>query len=532
MKRLITIVLVGLVVVLLGGLVTGVAQEGKVVLTFASHQESMCLDPAKPVDETEVGCIVNCYDALVRMLKMGEVPVPWLAESWDVTEDGLTYTFHLRKGVPFHDGTEVTAEDVAFSMDRMLRIKRGYSWLWEKILDPGDVEDIDNYTVTFHLNKPFGPFLSTLLQFPIANKDLIMENIRPGDFGEFGDYGQQYLEAHDAGSGPYIAEDVQLGERIIFRKFDEYWKGWEEGQVDEGRWLVVPESATAVVMLKKGEADISDKWLVPEQFEDLAATPGVQVIETYQLQTYVIHMHNKTPPFDDVNVRKAVSYAFDYDVVLEDILGGGLRAAGPVPVMVPGHNPRVHMYYQDFDLAKVYLEQSKYSLKELQEMPIKLVCASGMESFRLTALLLADNLRQLGLKVEIQSELWSTICDMGTNPETSPQLFPVFIAAKYPSPDAHAFAMCHPSAWGVYQSMSWYENPVVTYLLDKARITVDTEERYRLYGEVQRIVAEDAPMIYICASPMRTAFRDYVKGYVYCGVSGHELSFYNLKVEK
>jgi len=531
-KRLMRFVLVGLVVVVLGGLVTGVAQQGKVVVTFASHQESMCFDPAKPVDETEVGTVTNCYDGLVRMLEMGGELEPWLAESWDVSEDGLAYTFHLRKGVLFHDGTELTAEDVAFSMDRMLRMKRGFSWLWDKILDPGDVEVVDKYTVTFHLNKPFGPFVSTLLMFPIANKDLIMANIRPGEFGEFGDYGQKYLERHDAGSGPYIPTDVQLGERIIFKKFDEYWKGWEEGQVDEGRWLVVPEPATAVIALKKGEVDISDKWLALEQFQDLAATPGVRVFESYQLQTYVIHMNNKKPPFDDVNVRKAVSYAFDYDAVLEDILGGGRRAAGPVPVMIPGHNPKTHMYYQDFDLAKLYLEQSKYSLKELQEMPIKLVYATGLESFRLTALLLADNLKQLGLKVELQSELWSTICDMGRNLETSPQLFPVFVAAKYPSPDAHLFGMCHPSAWGVYYSMSWYENPVVTYLIEKARATVDKEERYRLYGEAQRIVAEDAPTIFICASPMRTAFRDYVKGFVYCGVSGHELSFYNLKVEK
>lgn len=532
MNKLAKLGIVGLVVVLLGAFAIGAAQPEEVVLTYVTHQETMSFDPAKSVDETELGNIFNTYDMLVYPLETGKAPVPWLAESWDVSEDGLTYTFHLKKGVLFHDGTELTAEDVTFSMDRMLGINMGFSWLWKGILDPGDVKVIDKYTVAFHLNKTFGPFIATLVEFGIVNKDLIMANMKAGEFGEFGDYGQEYLEMHDAGSGPYIPESIELGDRIIFRKFDGYWRGWEKGQIDKVRWLVIPEPATIVVMMKKGEADMSEQWLSPEAFEDLAATPRVVVEENPQMQLFFLQMNNKKPPFDDVNVRRAISYAFDYKTAVEAIFKGGVQAQGAVPVLMPGHNPEVPVYYQDFDLAKLYLEQSKYGMEELKGMTLSYVYVHGIEIERKLGLLLADNLREIGFNVEIRSELWGPICDMATKPEATPHFTAIYHTAKYPSPDSHTYLIFNPKAWGNYISMSWYENPVVTYLADKARTAVETQERYWLYGEVQRIAAEEAAALFVANPILRRAFRDYVKGYRYPGILGYDLVFYNLRIEK
>ncbi|RLB29675.1 MAG: ABC transporter substrate-binding protein [Deltaproteobacteria bacterium] len=529
-SKILAIVL--LVCVLAVGVAKGAVAQEEVVLTYVTQQETMCFDPAKSVDETELGNIFNTYDMLVYPLETGKALAPWLAESWDASEDGLTYTFHLRKGVLFHDGTELTAEDVAFSMDRMLRINMGFSWLWKGILDPGDVKVIDKYTVAFHLNKTFGPFIATLVEFGIVNKDLIMANMKAGEFGEFGDYGQEYLEMHDAGSGPYIPESIELGNRVMFRKFDGYWRGWEKGQIDKVRWLVIPESATMVVMMKKGEADMSEQWLSPEAFEDMAATPGVVVEENPQMQLFFLQMNNKKPPFDDVNVRRAISYAFDYETAIEAIFKGGVQARGSVPVLMPGHSPKVHVYYQDLDLAKRYLENSKYSMKELEGMSLTFVYVKGLEIERKVGLLLANNLKKLGFDVKIRSEVWGTITDMATKPEATPHFTAIYHTAKYPSPDSHTYLIFNPKAWGNYISMSWYENPVVTYLADKARTTVDTEERYRLYGEVQRIGAEEAAALFVANPVLRRAFRDHVKGYRYPGILGYDLVFYNLRIEK
>jgi peptide/nickel transport system substrate-binding protein len=529
MEKAIRFVLMGVMIALLSAV--GVASQQEIVFTYATSQETMTFDPAIALDETELANVMNTYEPLVYPVK-GKAPKPWLAERWEASEDGLVYTFYLRKGVKFHDGTELTAEDVAFSMDRMLRLKKGYSWLWVGVLDPGDTKVIDKYTVAFHLNEPFGPFIATLVLFFIMNEDLIMANIKPGEFGKFGDYGQEFLATADAGSGPYMVESVELGDRITFRKFEDYWRGWEENQIDKIRWLVIPERATQVAMLKKGDADMVDQWLSPETYKDLAATPGVVVQEDPNPQLYFFHMHNKKPPLDCIYVRKAISYAYDYETTIKDIFKGGVQAQGPVPILMPGHNPDVVVYRRDIEKAKEYLQKSKYSLEELKKMKLTYVWVTGVELERMTGLLLKSNLKEIGLEVEIRGEMWSRIVDMVTKPETTPHFVAIYHTAKYPSPDSHTYLMFHPRAWGTYMSASWYENPKVTELLDKARRTVDMEERYKLYGEVQRIVTEDAALLFIINPMHRIAFRDHVKGYEFMGILGYDLVFYNLRMER
>jgi peptide/nickel transport system substrate-binding protein len=243
-------------------------------------------------------------------------------------------------------------------------------------------------------------------------------------------------------------------------------------------------------------------------------------------------MHNKKPPLDCIYVRKAISYAYDYETTIKDIFKGGVQAQGPVPILMPGHNPDVVVYRRDIEKAKEYLQKSKYSLEELKKMKLTYVWVTGVELERMTGLLLKSNLKEIGLEVEIRGEMWSRIVDMVTKPETTPHFVAIYHTAKYPSPDSHTYLMFHPRAWGTYMSASWYENPKVTELLDKARRTVDMEERYKLYGEVQRIVTEDAALLFIINPMHRIAFRDHVKGYEFMGILGYDLVFYNLRMER
>lgn len=532
MNKLSKVSLAVLVFTLIGGLIIGAAQQDETVYRFVTNQETMVFDPAKSVDETELGNVFNTYEPLVYPIEPGKAPVPWLAKEWEVSEDGLTYTFKLREGIKFHDGTEVTAEDVAFSMDRMLRINLGFAWLWSGILDPGDTEVVDKYTVAFRLNKPFGPFIATLVEFLIMNKDLLIKEKKPGEFGEFGDYGQAYLETHDAGSGPYIVEDVELGDKIVFKKFADYWRGWKPNQVDKVIWEVIPETATIVLKMKKGEGDMSCQWLTVEQFEDLAKTPGVKVREDPQMQLFLAQVNNKKKPFDDPNVRKAVSYAFDYKTAIEEIFKGGKQAEGPVPILMPGHNPDLTVYHRDLAKAKQFLEKSKYSLEELGKMKLTYVYVTGLEIERKVGLLLRSNLKDIGLNVEIRKEMWSRITDMATKPEATPHFTAIYHTAKYPSPDSHTYLMFNPNAWGNYISMSWYENPEVTKLTEEARTTADTQKRYKLYGEVQKIVTEEAAALFIANPVHRIALSERTKGYKYPGILGYDLVFYNIMIEE
>ncbi|MGQ9625683.1 MAG: ABC transporter substrate-binding protein [Anaerolineae bacterium] len=503
-------------------------QEEGLSMIYATQQTTITLDPAVHVDETECLHIMNTYDPLVWPVK-GAAPKPHLAESWDVSEDGLTYTFHLRRGVKFHDGSELTAEDVAFSMDRMRTIKKGFSWLWQDILDVGDTEVIDDYTVAFHLNKAYSPFIATLVQFFVVNKDLVMANIKEGDFGDFGDYGMAYLSTHDAGSGPYYVEVAEPGIKTVFRKFDDYWGGWEEGQVEKATFLIVSELATQKLMLQRGEVDFIEQWHTPETFEELKASPGIVVEEDPNVQLFFVSMNNKKPPLDNVHVRKAISYAFDYETAAKVIFKGGAQAQGPVPNLLPGHKDDVFVYTRNMEKAKEELGKSGINPADYK---LNYVYVSGLESEEKIGLLLQSNLKELGFEMEMQPEPWARMVELASKPDTSPHFMAIFHTAKYPSPDGHTYLMFHPNAWGTYMSVSWYENPKVTKLCEEARLAITTEEQFKLYGEAQEIVVEDAAALFIVNPLHRMAHRDRVTGYTFLGVLGYDLTWYTLRIVK
>jgi len=504
------------------------APPEEVEIIYATQQTTLTLDPAKHKDETESLHVMNVYDPLLWPTRGGP-PKPHLAESWEVSEDGLTYTFHLRKGVKFHDGREFTAEDVAFSMDRMLSIGKGFAWLWKGVLDVGDTEAIDDYTVAFHLNKPYGPFLATLVQLFAVNKDLLVENKQPGDYGEFGDYGQEYLAKHDAGSGPYYIEVCEPGVKTIFRKFDDYWGGWEPGQVTKATFLIVSEMATQKLMLQKGEVDMIEQWHSVETFEELEKSPGIVVEKDPNVQLFFLSMSKKKPPLDNVEVRRAISYAFDYETAITEIFKDAAQARGPVPILLPGHNPNTPMYTRDMEKAKEHLAASGIDPTKYK---LNYVYVTGLESEEKIGLLLQANLRELGFEVELQPEPWARMVELVAKPETAPHFMAVFHTAKYPSPDGHTYLMFHPNAWGTYMSCSFYENPEVTRLLEEARVTVDTEKRYELYGKAQEIIADEAAALFIANPLHRIAHRDRITGYTFLGILGYDLTWYPLRVVK
>jgi peptide/nickel transport system substrate-binding protein len=329
----------------------------ELVFIYGTTQPTATFDPAKARDETELMSVINTYDPLVYPSKDGVMP--WVAERWESNEDATEWTFYIRKGIKFHSGRELTAEDVAFSMERALAIKAGFSFLWIDIVDR--VEVVDKYTVRFYLKEPYAEFPATLAVFFIVDKETVLANIRDGPFGEFGDYGQEWLAENDAGSGPYRVVKFERGKEIVFEKFDDYWAGWREGAPDRVIVRVVGEQATLVSMLRKGEVDMVEQWLPADIFEQLKKEPGIVVKEDPTAQLFFVSMHNKKAPFDDVNVRLAVAHAVDYESIINFVFKGGVQAEGPVPLIAPGHCP---VFKPSFDLekAKEYLAKSKYDI--------------------------------------------------------------------------------------------------------------------------------------------------------------------------
>ncbi|RKJ70007.1 ABC transporter substrate-binding protein, partial [Butyricicoccus sp. 1XD8-22] len=259
-------------------------KEGPFV--YVAQQVVGSIDPAKHTDETELIAILNTYDPLVYpKIEEGVMdPGPHLATDWTVSEDGKTYTVNLRDDVIFQSGNKFTANDVVYSIQRMIAIQQGFSWLWQGVLEPENVKAISDTQVEFTLNNAYAPFVSTLTQLFIVDSELLKENSIDGNFGEFGDYGQAYIEDNVAGSGPYKLTEWNRGSHLNFSKNESYWKGWKEGQLEEVQMKIVTEQATVKTMLNSGDADMVHQWLTVDAYEEFKKASGIVVEEDASVQ--------------------------------------------------------------------------------------------------------------------------------------------------------------------------------------------------------------------------------------------------------
>jgi len=199
---------------------------------------------------------------------------------------------------------------------------------------------------------------------------------------------------------------------------------------------------------------------------------------------------------------------------------------------MPGHAKDVMVYQKDLAKAKSFLSKAKYTPKDLEKMELDYVYLLGLEEERLWGMILLNSLEPLGLKVKLRAEPWPRMVAMATKPETSPHFLAVYVGAKYPSADIHTYGMFHSNSWGSYMSCSWYENPKVNDLLQKARTTVNMEKGFELYGEAQKLIAEDAAAIFMINPPHRVGYWNYVKGYTHIGLLDFDRKFYTIRIEK
>jgi len=506
-------------------------------LVYATTQATMSFDPTDHADETTTICVVNTYDPLFYPQK-GKPPKPWLVTEWSVSDDGLVWTFKIRKGVKFHSGRELTAEDVAFSMNRELTIKKGMSYLWTGIVD--HAEAVDKYTVKFYLKKPYAELPATLVHLFVVDKEEVMAHIKkPGPYGEYGDYGKEWLLEHDAGSGPFKVVEIKKGEKIVFEAFKDYWHaketygGWPDKAPERVEYYVYGEQSTLVTMLRGGKVDIVEQWLPPATFAELKKEAGIVVKEDPDVKLFFVSMHNQKPPFDDVWVRRAVSYVVNYTEIINTVFLGGVQAVGPVPLAAPGHNDELTPYETNLEKAIDCLKKSKYwdKFRTGEGFTVTYMYVSGLESERMVGELLKKYLAQLNITVEFKPEKWATMCELMASPETCPHMVAIFHTLKYPSPDCHTYLMFHSTAWGTFMSCMFYKNTQVDNLLDQARATPDQAQRYQLYRQVQKIVYEEAAALFLINPLHRIAYRDWVKNYEYIGLLGYDLNFYYLRLE-
>lgn len=494
---------------LMGGLVSGIPSAlaaDKRTLRLADGNIGQA-DPHKPVDFPGSILMFNLYDFLVRPMAGGQV-VPSVAESWEISPDGMTYAFTLRKGVKFHDGSELTAEDVVFSANRMLTMKRGFVFLFSAV----DTVEQDGEKAVFKLKQPFSPFLAALVRLAIVNKKLVTANQKPGEFGEFGDYGEAFLSSADAGSGPYkiISHDSQT--ETVMEINTDYFGGFAENPPEVIRAKFGVEAVAVRQLMPRREIDLTRLPLPPEIVTALSQSDGIVIGEDRRPTIFHFKMNTQKPPMDDVNVRKAIALAFDYDQVygLLEVAGRsqGQPVRGPIPQGVPGYDSNAAPIKRDIEAAKAALAASKYAGQPLE---VDLVWFKNMALQEKYALLLQANLAELGIKLNITSAPWPQIVEMATSAQASPHLTCVATSMATTDVDSMLWGEYHSSAAGTYLSMHWLQVPEIDAALEEGRKVTDAAERDKIYMELGAKIREFYPSIFLYQSTDLVALQSYLK---------------------
>lgn len=499
-----------------GGDVDGGGSDNSDTLVYTSTTEIPNADPAAISGHSDLSLNYNAYDPLVTVNEDLDI-VGRIATDWEGTENGQLWTFQLRDDVEFQDGGTLTAEDVVYTVERAKAIGSGISSLWSGVID--SVEATGDHEVEFTLTDPFGPFVATLTTCFIVDKETLE--------GEAGEYGTEYLENNSAGSGPYTLEERNFGDNSIFERFDGYWQGWDDNSIDRFRMEIVKEESTNRQMMVTGDAHVTDQYLTPQAYEEIGSSDSARVYEGSQPSLFHMMMNSQKAPFDDVNVRKAFNLAFDASEAVEYIWKGGEVAAGPVPNGFPGKNEEIEPYDHDADAAADAIAESDYSVSEINDIDVTLAHPAGFDTQRQNALLMQNNVSDIGIEIDVSAEQWSSITDRVTDSETAPLMLASTATASVPTPDAHTYQMHHSSQLGTYLSGAWYSTDELTALLEEARREPDKQTRLDLYRDAQQLIVDGYPSVYVCYVPFRVARRKEVGGFQDLKLMGASHQFHN-----
>ncbi len=449
------------------------------------------LDPAKASDYADSILMYNVYDTLV-MPKAGQPGFdPLLATSWET--DGKTFTFKLRTDVKFQSGNPMTADDVVFSFQRMMALGQGLSYLFGNV---EKAEAVDPSTVKFTLKEVYAPFISSLTRLPIVDKKLVMQNLAAGT-GDMKDWGQAYLSGHAAGTGAYKIVSHNPQEETVMAKNADYFLKVPAKAPDTVRFRYGLEAATVRTLIAQGEHDISSSWLPPEVLKSLAAD-GAQLLTEKGNTEFYVKMNTSKAPFDDVECRLAVSYAFDYDsgikmVAVTDTVSQGSPATGALPVGMLGALPADQPIKRDLEKAKEHLAKCKYKPEDMKveiswigEVPIE-------ERF---ALLMQANFSEIGIKAEVKKLPWALFVEQISKPENTPSISQVFVNTMSGDPDTLLYGMYHSTSGGTWMSPEYLKDKDVDALLEKGRTTTDDAERAKIYVELNKRLMALAPTIF------------------------------------
>jgi peptide/nickel transport system substrate-binding protein len=503
MKRLLISTVAGLAAL------SATAAQADTTLVVSIAADPTGLDPEAVLNNTSGFVMATIYDSLVKY-KAGSVDVePGLAESWQASEDGLTYTFHLRKGIKFHDGTPFTAPNYIKTIKRLLDKSDP-----DSIFNTGPVEgyiddtygDVtsytapDDYTVVFKFKESSAPFTTNLAM--VWNGVVSPEAVHK--------YGKDFRN-HPVGTGPFIFKEWRPNDQIVLDANPDYWGG--KPKVDHLIFKEIPEAQAALLAIKRGDVHIMGdvgSQIIPAARQDsnlvIVTQPGLAVSG--------VGMPWGVKPFDNQKVRQALNYAIDRDA-LDKTLFQGLATpmTSPLPEAEWGFDPSLKGYPYDPAKAKELLKEAGFP----NGFKTELLTYNSPRGYNSAgpnlAVAIQGMLQKVGVEASVrQSEMGAYLAEIRNKEKQFPNMFMVGWTGDNGDPDNFLYELFGSANIPVTNTPR-YKNPEVDKILVEAQHEPNHDKRVALYKTAQKMILDDAPWIFVNSLTQARVIRKEVKGF-------------------
>lgn len=496
----------------LGGSVVAQGDANRIV--YAHSVPITTLDPAHGAFQAYPAGYEASYLLYDRLVTFGSdfTIVPQLATSWETAADGVTWTFHLREGVTFQDGTPFDADAVVFNIERMIDPERNPTNrpLWNPF---ASAEAVDATTVRITTHEPYSAVLNTLAHGSGAM-------VSPAAVERFGD---DQIATNPVGAGPFVLASFNPGQELVLQAYQGYWAGPPATQEIVFRY--VPEASTRISALQTGQVDVIDS-VPPQLAVTLQADPNVQVLTAPGLRPMGFGMMLEHAPLADVRVRQAINYAVNKEAISQGVFQGYARPSdSPLAFNTVGH-VSVGSYAFDPERAGSLLDEAGWTMgsdgvraKDGERLALTLYTPEGLFPGDVDiAEIVASSLQQVGIAVEIvkieRAAYWDhlrlppdeivwDLAQFGFNPSSADGTYHLDSLFTSNEPGVAAIG-----AWNMVR----YSNALVDDLIANAKRSVDPAQRDAMLADAQRIIWNDAPYLWLQVNDIISAARADVQG--------------------
>ena len=491
------IVFLAVVVVFgLGLTPAGVLAEDIKVLRIGIGIDPDTINPIEITTAIPANITELLYDTLLKTNAEGEV-IANMASEWSVSDDGLTWTIKLRKGVKFVDGADLNAQTLKRSLELVQdpKVRMPLRFIWAPVKS---LTVVDDYTVQYHMHAPFAPFEDLLSVFAMPSQKAVTP------------YDSAALNQNPVGAGPYKLAEWVRGERLVLVRNDGYWG--KKPTVEKIVFQIVPETATRVAMLRAGQLDLAYSP-TPADVPSLEADSNITVARPLSTRMIFMGMNTQKGPTKDKLVRQAFNYAVDKAAITDKILFKVAKPLdGPLPPSIFGYARMENQYSYDPEKAKALLKEANFSMDTV----VKMITPTGRYTYdKQIAEAIQAYLQDIGVKAELRTYDWPTYMGITSKPLDQSEVELYLIGWGWPIYDADPYFLVYFSSFvhppkGL--NTTFYTNPEYDKAVGAARQIMDPAKRLALYKQAGTMLWDDAAAIWLHVEPFAIAFQSKYQG--------------------